>query len=250
MEVNASELSPTIACDVLVLGDYFCDQIFTGLTDLPILNTEIYSTQLNVVPGGGALNTTIGLRRLGMNGGWVGRLGNDFFSAYIEQILRREGISTAFVERLNPPLQRVTVALSYPTDRAFVSFVENLPDWMEHALGLLERLTVRHIHFPGLVIDPRLPALLDRCHQLGISVSMDCQHREETLGDSLVRETLSRLDIFMPNAQEAIRLTQTQRIAQAMLVLAGMIPYVVVKFGEAGASARSQDQDYRCAPVP
>ncbi|HLY25495.1 MAG TPA: carbohydrate kinase family protein [Aggregatilineales bacterium] len=250
MELIPTENGADSTYDVLIPGDYFCDVIFTGLTEFPALNTEIYSTHLNVVPGGGALNTTIGLRRLGMNVGWVGRLGNDFFSAFIDQVLQREGISTAFIERLDQPLRRVTVALSYPEDRAFVSYVDDIPDWMDHALALLEHIHVRHIHFPGLVIDSRLPSMLDRCHQLRMSLSMDCQYRGETLSDPLVSEILARLDIFMPNAREAMRLAQTDQIEEAVSALAGLVPYVVIKEGEAGSRAKYQEQHYHSPVVP
>ena len=66
--------------DIVIPGHYFCDVIFTKMHDFPRLGEEIYSEGVKVVPGGGALNTATGLRRLGVNVGWVGVLGTDFFS--------------------------------------------------------------------------------------------------------------------------------------------------------------------------
>src|SRR5690349_14044108 len=114
--------------DIIIPGHYFCDLIFTGLDHFPALGTEIFGRGVAVTTGGGALNTSIALRRLGVNVGWAGMLGNDFFSQYVDNELQKEGLSDALLTRLDSPLSRVTVALSYPDDRAFVTYADTPPD--------------------------------------------------------------------------------------------------------------------------
>ncbi len=230
--------------DILVPGTYFCDIIFTGLPTFPALGTEMVCEGLNVIPGG-TLNCVVALRRLGVHVGWVGALGNDFFSKFVLEELQLEGVETALVTQLDRPLRQVTVSLSYPQDRAFITYTDPQPDEIELLLEALERVTYRHLHFPGLFVHDKLPALLETCHAQGIGVSMDCQHHEATLDMPLAREVLSRVDMFMPNASEAKKLTCTDTLDDALGALSALVPHVVIKCGEEGAVARRDGVDYR-----
>jgi sugar/nucleoside kinase (ribokinase family) len=231
-----SENVPRPSYDVIVPGHYFCDLIFTGLPSFPALGAEIYTGGLDVAVGG-VLNTVVALRRLEMDVGWAGAVGEDFFSHYILHKVDDEGIDTALVEYSAKPLQRVTVSLSSPEDRAFVTHIDRSPRTVDLAIGALERADCRLLHFSGLAVDSRVPDLIRRCHDRGIVVSMDCQHREQTTELPLVCEILSLVDIFMPNACEAKRLTDAQDVQGAIDALAEDISHIVVKNGANGAIA-------------
>ncbi len=224
--------------DIVIPGHYFCDVIFTQMRDFPTLGAEIYSEGIKVVAGGGALNTATGLRRLGVNVGWVGVLGTDFFSQYVKTYIHGEKLDTRLVKQLDTPLERVTVALSYPNDRAFITYVQKPPDIITMVTNALERANFRHLHFPGLTIHEDMPELLKLCKSKGIRVSMDCQHREETLDMPLVQDILSQVDIFMPNAVEARRITHEDELSLAIDRLSKLINGVVVKNGAEGATAQ------------
>ncbi len=234
--------------DIVIPGHYFCDVIFTHMHDFPILGGEIYSEGVQVVPGGGALNTAIGLNRLSIKAGWAGVLGTDFFSQYVSNYIQREKLNTGLVQHLEVPLQRVTVALSYPTDRAFITYAEKPPEIIELTKYALENARFRHLHFSGLVIHEELPELLKVCKQKGISTSMECQHRDDTLDTPLVRSILSNVDIFMPNAIEARRITQSETLTQAIDVLSQIVGGVVVKNGAEGAIAQFGTTNYYARP--
>jgi sugar/nucleoside kinase (ribokinase family) len=227
--------------DILIPGSYFCDIIFTGLPAFPALGTEIYCDGLSVVPGG-VMNTVIGLRRLGVNVGWCGVIGDDFFSRFALEQAEREGLDTRLLVRDGNAVKRVTVALSAPEDRAFISYVDSSPTKTDLAYLALERATFSHLHFTGLVTEERTADFIDACHAQGILVSMDCQHRDVTLAE--VAHVLSKLDLFMPNASEALRLTCTDTLSNAIDRLAKVVPLVVIKNGAGGAIARHEGTDY------
>jgi sugar/nucleoside kinase (ribokinase family) len=222
--------------DVLIPGHYFCDIIFSGIPGFPALGTELFTEGLTVIPGG-IMNTVAGLYRLGVQVGWLTTLGNDFFSQFAAQAMQAEGIDPSLVTFVDHPIKRVTVALSYPDDRAFVTHIDPIPDLIPRIYTALKDVPFRHLHFTGLLVDERVPDLIRACHAQGITVSMDCQHREQTLADPLVQAIISALDIFLPNALEAQRLTQTQDLHTAAGILAQHVPYLVIKDGRQGAHA-------------
>jgi sugar/nucleoside kinase (ribokinase family) len=84
---------------------------------LPALGQDLYAERLMVTPAG-CLNTVTALRRLGVDVGWMGVVGNDPFSHIIDKWVAQEDIERYWITSVDTPLQRVTVAPSYPLDRA------------------------------------------------------------------------------------------------------------------------------------
>lgn len=230
--------------DIVIPGSYFCDIIFSGLPQFPEKGKEIYTRDLKVVPGG-VMNTVVALQRLGVHVGWVGAVGNDFFSQFIRQQIAIEQVDTSLVVQRESSLQRVTVALSDPQDRAFISYVDPEPDVVGMLIDAWGTIECDHLHFNRLTPDERLIDVFRDCRQRGIWVSMDCQYRTETLEMPLVQTILPLLDVFMPNAIEAQRLTGTTSLDAAVKILLTYVPYLVVKDGSNGAHAwREGQHDY------
>jgi sugar/nucleoside kinase (ribokinase family) len=236
-------------CDILIPGHYFCDLIFTGIPGFPALGTELYAERLTVVPGG-CLNTVTALSRLGVHVGWLGTLGSDLFSQFVDQWMTQENIDRTWLNHSPEPFQRVTVALSYPQDRAFVTYIDPRIDLLDRVRQAIEAEECTHLHFTGLLADPRVPDLLRACRARGITVSMDCQHRPQTLADPPVREILGLLDIFMPNAGEVQRLTETVGLDRAATSLRELVPLLVIKDGERGAHVWQGDQHWHVPALP
>ncbi len=222
--------------DILIPGNYFCDLIFTGFPNFPALGSEVYTQNLSVTVGG-VLNTVIALQRLGMNVGWWGQVGTDLFSRFVLETVEAEGVDTSLLLRTNQPFQRVTVALSYPHERAFISYVDTAPTSVQMIFAALDKVSFRHLHFTGFQLDPRTNELLDNLRERGISVSMDCQDRPITLDTPNVRDTLRKIDIFMPNAKEAMQLTSTDSVTAAAEILRPLVSILVIKDGANGAYA-------------
>ena len=93
--------------DVLVLGDYYCDLIFTGLPELPRLSADIFGTGFEMSPGG-SYRTTLALMRLGLRAAWVSDFGDDFFSRFVLDSAARDGFDPAFFRQHPFPVRRVS----------------------------------------------------------------------------------------------------------------------------------------------
>lgn len=237
------------AYDILVPGDYFCDVVFCGVPRMPTLGTEIYTKALTVTIGG-ALNTVFAMKRLGLKVGWIARLGNDVFSRMMFEALEREGIDTELVERLDRPYQRVTVSLSFPEDRAFVSYVDPEPRLYGHIRSAIERVDFRHLHLGGLTTGAEAVALFDSAHARGAEVSMDCQEHDVRLTDPMVAEAVAKVDVFMPNATEAMRLTETASVDAAGQILQAAAQCVVIKDGAHGSALWRSGRAWHAPALP
>ena len=222
--------------DILIPGNYSSDMIFRDIDGYPELGKNLFSQRFDIVPGG-ITNTVFALRRLGVNVGWITECGTDIFSRFILAQAEHEDVGTSLIVRREESARRITVALSYPEDRAFVSYTEHEPDVIQMALDLDDEVEYSHIHFARLHVDKRMPKLLRRCRDRGIFVSTDCQHHEETVSDPLVREILSLVDMFIPNEKETQELTGTDSLEEGAKVLSDIVPYLVVKQGGEGAHA-------------
>jgi sugar/nucleoside kinase (ribokinase family) len=227
--------------DILVPGNYFCDLIFTGFPQFPALGSEVYTQGLTVTIGG-ALNTVIALHRLGVKVGWVGRIGNDIFSQYVLDTVEKEGLDTSLIKRVDAPFQRVTASLSYPHDRAFITYVDPAPSPIELVIEVQDKISFQHLHFTGFQLDSRTSEVLAAMKARGISVSMDCQDRPITLDTPGVRETIPSLAVFMPNAREAMQLTGTTSIEAAADELKALVPILIIKDGANGAFGWQTDK--------
>jgi len=64
-------------CDVLILADYFCDIIITGLPEPPHIGADIFGDGMDIMPGGAYILATA-LHRLGVKSRWLGSLATIF----------------------------------------------------------------------------------------------------------------------------------------------------------------------------
>src|SRR5262245_56348891 len=127
--------------DLIAAGEAFDDYVFHGLAQLPRLGEEIRTDRLLRSPGGGAVITAIAASRLGLRCGMFGGVSDEAV-----RLLRREGVRVRNLRRDGEPAP-ITVAMSTPEDRAFVTFNGmngRLPGRLRQAI---RGVRARHVHF-------------------------------------------------------------------------------------------------------
>jgi sugar/nucleoside kinase (ribokinase family) len=235
---NDPEIS---ACDVLVLAEYFCDIILTGLPEPPRLGAEIFGESLEIAPGGAYILTTA-LHRLGVRVRWMARLGNDLFSQFVQAEAQREGLDTSLFQRFDRPLRSVSVSFSFVHDRGFISYMDSFPDQtLEPIIAAQKPRWVVNAPFDG---SPESLRLVDFIHQHGGRVYTDCQYVTTTLAEPGLCDMLSVVDIFAPNLSEARQLTGETEPQRAAARLAEFCQLVIVKCGADGAYAQAGRQTW------
>ncbi|WP_084654611.1 carbohydrate kinase family protein [Nocardia altamirensis] len=233
--------------EVLVVGAYYADLVFHGLSRPVRPGTEVFARGFAILPGG-AFTPAMAMRRLGHEVVWSTDFGTDLFSAQVLAAARAEGLDDTGFRFHTVPVRSVTAALSSPEDRAMVSYQDPIAP---HPLAMVLRE-----HRPRVVILPQLRygesvlAAVQIAHRLDTMVFMDCQDVPCTLDTPTVREILADVDIFAPNADEAQRLTGAPTLDAAIDILAGLVDTVVVKRGSNGAIAVRHGQRCEIDAIP
>jgi len=232
--------------EVLVAGPWFTDLIFRGLSRPVLPGTEVFAEELSLVPGG-AFTVAMALHRLGRDVVWSADFGNDLFSQHVLSVARLEGLNEISFRHHQIPLRSLTVVFSYPNDRAMATYQDRIsPAPLE---TLLKEHQPKMLVLPALQYDRATWAALCFAHELGTQVFMDCQDMPGSLDDPMVRDTLEQVDFFAPNISEALRLTGTTTVEEAVAALADLVDTVIIKRGSAGAAAVEHGQRYDIASV-
>lgn len=234
-------------CDVLVLGDYYCDIIITGLPGIPRLGADLFGEAMEIAPGGAFILTTA-LHRLGVRARWLATLGDDLFSRFVYDEAQREGLDTSLFQMLAEPFRSMSLSFSFAHDRGFISYTD--PRSWEPPRQLVDALRpawVANAPFDGSAASLRFA---DAIHRHGGRMYTDCQYVTTTLDEPGLTGMLRKIDVFAPNLSEARQLTGAATAEEALARLAEYCPLVVVKCGADGAYARAGDRVWHCPAIP
>lgn len=223
--------------DILVYGPIFCDLIFTDLPGMPTLGTEVFAGDLNMALGGSAI-VAAGLNRLGLQVGLIADIGNDPLSQVIWQQLEEIGLDRTLIRKIPVPLQRVTVGLSFPQDRAFITRYQQ-PEEPIRLSEILHANRSRHLHICSFLAALETPNVLRAASESGMTVSFDPGWDQEALKDPHLLSLVAGLTIFMPSRKELCYLAMEDNLDHAALHLLRLMKggMLVVKDGSNGASA-------------
>jgi sugar/nucleoside kinase (ribokinase family) len=222
--------------DVLVAGSYSLDLIFTGLPKLPQLGEDIVASGFESIPGE-AYNSAAAMHRLGLSVGWAGDFGNDDFSRFALEQAHAEGLDEALFVHHQRPLRRISIAASFPEDRAFITFYDPDPP-LPAVIKALATASARVLYIPGFYYGAFMDMGIRLARARRMKIVMDGNSGSEvTLKISSVRKAVRSIDVLLPNAREARNLTGEDDLTKAIKILGKLCPLVVVKDGSGGAFA-------------
>jgi sugar/nucleoside kinase (ribokinase family) len=220
------------ALDVFVAGTLYMDMIFTGLPGLPAPGTEVLTEGLGSAPGGIG-NIAVAMSRLGLNVGLAAPFGDDMFGAYLWRTLsEQEGVDLSRSRRLNGWPTPVSVSLSYDSDRSFVTHIKPMPILPEELVRAPQPARTCFVEISRCV-----PEWAITMRDSGTRVVADVGWDPTEAWSAQFLRRLEHVDIFLPNAVEAMAYTRARSPAHALDALAERVPVVVVKQGCEGAIA-------------
>jgi len=214
-----------------VVGPVCFDLVFSGLSSPPRLGTEVQASALGVSPGGAA-NVAVALARLGLDVALSAVFADDAFGRYLWSSLQDEGVDLAYSATAGEWSTPVTSSVALEGERSMVTYAEAPP------INVLDLLP------PGYRADAFVISLADAddlwfpaLHRLAAMVFADVAWDDDRLGRPDLLARLAAVDVFMPNAAEALAATRCTTVTEAATSLSALGPLVVVKNGEWGSLA-------------
>ncbi|TDV54919.1 carbohydrate kinase family protein [Actinophytocola oryzae] len=220
--------------DLLVIGDANPDVIVGPLTEpLAFGQQEQLVASGSLVLGGSGAITACGAARLGLSVAIAGRIGDDGAGRFVLDSLASRGVDTSALV-VDPALPTpLTVVVTRDDDRAMLTAGVGAAFDVPRAL----LVSARHVHVSSYFLMPPmaavLPRLLEEARAHGATTSLDTN--DDPSGEWDVGAMLDAVDVLLPNAREALRLSGADSVSAAAEVLATRVPVVAVKNGAAGA---------------
>jgi sugar/nucleoside kinase (ribokinase family) len=228
--------------DLLVLGDANPDLVLRGGEVQPAFGQAeriVEQAQLHV--GGSGAIFACGAARLGLRVAFAGVVGDDLFGSFMRSELAERGVD---ITGLAVDPQRptgVTVVLSTVEDRAMLTAPGTVGDLRGSLIDPDLLVSARHVHVSSFFLQralvPDLPDLLGEARDAGASTSLDPNWDPSGEWDGGLMDLLSSVDVFLPNAMEAMRLARISDLDEALARLRMRAPLTVVKSGGDGAMA-------------
>lgn len=213
---------PSVVC----AGRVYCDLIFTGVPQMPVLGQEVFASDVALHTGGGAFITAATFAALGCKASLAATLPAPPFDGLVRDAIAQANVDASHCADSAPgAAPQLTVATVFGGDRAFLTHQTGMavPD-VTLAAG-----TFSHLHIGELATLVQQPELLSKARAAGMTVSSDCGWDSDLIaaGDTL-SDVVADLDVFLPNASEF-----------EGLIASGLdqrkLPLTVVKQGDQGA---------------
>ncbi|HYA25666.1 MAG TPA: carbohydrate kinase family protein [Terriglobales bacterium] len=224
--------------DVVVVGELNADLVLTGLTSLPAYGEVRLAKDMRFALGSSSAIFACNLARLGMEVGFVGKLGADETGDFLLQSLRDRGVDTSQIVRSPAGRTGICVVMSFPHEYAMASFPGIRETFCLEEVNLDYVKTARHMHMSSFYLQT---ALRPGCHKLfylakeaGLTTSLDPDVDPSSKWNGEMREVLPYVDIFLPNEQEAARISGETDPADALNSLCRLSRTVVIKRGAKG----------------
>jgi len=228
--------------DVTIAGELNLDLILYGLPqDLPP-ERELLAPRMMLTLGSSSAIVAHNLAALGCKVGFISKIGADELGRTALERLAAGGVDTQKVLRVADQQTGLTVILQREKLRNILTYPGTIFELRLQDLDLAYLTSARHFHLCSYYLQrgltAHIPELFRRIKAAGLTISLDTNDDPDDAWQGGLMEALRYVDVFLPNAREAQKITGAPHADSAIDQLSKIVPLVVMKMGEAGAVAR------------
>ena len=231
--------------DLLCIASSCVDMIFAGMRKFPEPGTEEFAEEF-IIKGGGGANTPVAAAKLGLKTAFITQLGEDSLGNIMYKFFEDSGMVLDGIIRSKEKTTSVTAVLSMNHERGFASYDKN--NLSDVDLSLLEDniKNSRHVH-THIAYCKHLP-IIGLAKKYNCSISLDTSWSAE---QRLIHyaDILKRIDIFMPNEEEACTLADTKDSISAANILSQYVKILVIKLGSKGSLIVKDGKIMKIEPI-
>ncbi|MBI3945944.1 MAG: sugar kinase [Armatimonadetes bacterium] len=241
--------------EIVCLGILVADVVAKPVNHWPEEGRLVLVEQMELHTGGCAVNTGIGLSRLGIEAAVIGKVGQDPFGDFMVAALQRVGVGTDGVRRHPGRNTSATmVCVSETGERSFIHYLGANAELVAEDVdfGLVERARVLHVGSAFLI--PRLDGeplagVLRRARERGVTTCVDTAWNSRGGWMDILAPALPWADYCVPSLEEARMITgEREPDAIARVLLAAGVKVVGIKMGDQGCYVRSAAEEHLLPP--
>ena len=229
--------------DVTIAGELNLDLIFYGLPDELPPERELLADRMMLTLGSSSAIVAHNLAALGSRVGFQSLIGEDSLGTIALERLAEGGVDISRVRKVpGPTTSGLTIILQRAGWRNILTYSGTIAELSLKDLDFDYLADSRHFHLSSLYLQqglrPDVGELFRRLKAAGLTISLDTNDDPQDLWGGGLKDLLKYVDVLLPNAREATRITGTHDPELAIRQLAEMVPLVVVKLGHEGALAQ------------
>ena len=234
--------------DIVVVGELNVDLILTGLSSLPEMGTCKLSEDMHFTLGSASAIFASNIARLGLDVGFVGKIGDDDFGNFILNSLKSRNVDTRKIIRDRKAKTGICVVLSFPDNYAMASYA-GVREYLTYSDVDMEYVgKAGHLHLSSYYLQTGMlegcAELFRRARDMGLTTSLDPDSDPTGVWDESIFEVLKYVDVFLPNEQEALHITKCNSLEAALNVLSQTVKIAVIKAGKRGVWVKNKTKIY------
>jgi sugar/nucleoside kinase (ribokinase family) len=235
--------------DVACLGILVADFFSSPLLRMPKPGELMLVDEITNYTGGCAANTGVGLAKLGIKTGIIGKVGSDIFGAAIIDDLKSKGLDTSGIKKSsNVGTSKTLIIPSVSEDRRYIHKIGANADFSIEDIDLDYLLQTRLIYVGGYLALSKLGQkslikILKSAKEAGIITVLDIIFPGQGNWLNELKDVLAYVDAFTPNNDEAEGLTgEKDPVMQAKALLKYGAGMVVITLGGKGSLLMTKNE--------
>ena len=203
--------------------------------------------------GGSTANTISGAAKLGVETGYIGKVGRDERGKFFENAMRETGVKP-FMLTTNTPTGCAEAIISKDGERTFATYLgaalELSPDDIKPEMfdGWDVFYVEGYLIYNRALLDKALP--MAKAKGLKIALDLASYNVVSENQDYMQRLAKDYLDIVFANEEEAKAFTSLEDPVEALHQMAKICEIAIVKVGSKGAYVQQGDQVVKIDPIP
>lgn len=240
--------------DIFTIADLCADVILVSRSVEPEFGQKEKFVDDYIVELGGSCSIFASqAAKLGLKTGIIGNVGNDIFGNLIIKKLNDAGVDIRYINRRDDIKTSISTILCKSNDRAILTYNGSIDTVTIDDIPWDILFNCRHLHIGSYYllkkIQPYMPYIVKQAKEHQLSISLDVNWDPEEKWITGLKEVFPYVDIFFPNEEEAKAITGKTDVIEAMEQLSTLVPIVVVKQGEKGATAQQDKHRFYCPPL-
>lgn len=231
--------------DIACVGILVADVITKPVDEVPKKGLLGLVDSIELFSGGNAMTAAINIKKIGMESAVIGKIGTDPFGDFLENCLKKSGVSTKGLSRDEKTQTSTSVALSASDgERTFLHCVGANGTFCYDDINWDVINDSRIVFVTGTYLlktfdGKQTMEFLKKCKELGKVTALDVCWDSKGQWGELINDAMPYIDIFMPSIDEAVMIAgedEPEKIADVFFERG--VKKVVIKLGKDGCYIR------------